>query len=233
MRGKSLPIVLAIVLSVLIAAGIFYSQSHKDGPSGVTKTELATPAGSGTLPNTAPSAMAASGISANPAVSGVSGSSGPVSNANPDLNIDANGMSKAVVVMKTEQGIIKYRFYPQDAPNTVKRIVELINQGFYNGLSFHRVEPGFVIQGGDPNGNGTGGSGQKIKAEFNNRHHVAGAVAMARASDPDSADSQFYVALGTLPNLDHEYTVFGQVIEGMDVAKKIKRGDKIISIVIE
>jgi cyclophilin family peptidyl-prolyl cis-trans isomerase len=135
--------------------------------------------------------------------------------------------------MGTTQGIIKFKFYPQDAPNTSKRIVQLINQGFYNGLTFHRVVPGFVIQGGDPTGTGAGGSGQKLKAEFNSRHHIEGTVAMARAADADSADSQFYISLGTHPHLDRNYTVFGQVTEGIDVARKIKVGDKMNWVIIE
>ena len=155
------------------------------------------------------------------------------SNPNPDLTPGEDGLSKATVVLKTDKGVIKYKFYPTDAPNTVKRIIELINSGFYNGLTFHRVEPGFVIQGGDPYGNGTGGSGQKQKAEFNHRRHLAGTVAMARASDPDSADSQFYISLGTHPHLDNKYTIFGQVIEGQDVAGKIAVGDKMTAVYIE
>lgn len=156
-----------------------------------------------------------------------------MTNQSPDLTVDANGLSKATVVMTTDKGVIKFKFYPKDAPNTVNRIIQLINQGFYNGLTFHRVVPGFVIQGGDPLGNGTGGSGQKLKAEFNQRRHIEGTVAMARAQDPDSADSQFYISLGTHPHLDRGYTVFGQLIDGMDVAKKIQVGDKMTSVVIE
>jgi cyclophilin family peptidyl-prolyl cis-trans isomerase len=93
--------------------------------------------------------------------------------------------------------------------------------------------PGFVVQGGDPIGNGTGGSGKKLKAEFNDRKHIEGTLAMARGADPDSADSQFYISLGTLTHLDHSYTVFGQVVEGMEIARKIKIGDKIISFTIQ
>ena len=129
--------------------------------------------------------------------------------------------------------MIKFKFYSNDAPKTVKRILELIHKGFYSGLTFHRVIPGFIIQGGDPLGNGTGGSGQKLDAEFNGHKHIEGAVAMARAADPNSADSQFYISLGTHPHLDRNYTVFGQVIEGFDVAKKIKIGDKISSIIVQ
>jgi cyclophilin family peptidyl-prolyl cis-trans isomerase len=150
-----------------------------------------------------------------------------------DLTVDSQGLSKAVVTLQTQHGPIKFKFYTQDAPKTVNRFVQLIQQGFYNGLSFHRVVPGFVIQGGDPVGNGTGGSGQHLEAEFNRRHHVEGTVAMARAQDPNSADSQFYICLGTFPHLDRNYTVFGQVIEGMDAVKKIQVGDKMTSVTVE
>lgn len=154
-------------------------------------------------------------------------------NMTPDLTIDSNGLSKATATLTTPKGVVKFKFYTQDAPATVKRIVELINSGYYNGLTFHRVVPGFVIQGGDPTGTGSGGSGQKLKAEFNDRKHVLGAIAMARTADPNSADSQFYITLGTHPHLDHQYTVFGQVIEGMEVVQKIQMGDKMTTITIE
>ena len=134
---------------------------------------------------------------------------------------------KPVVTIETDKGNIVFEMFPDAAPKTVARITELIKQGFYNGLTFHRVEPGFVIQGGDPNGNGTGGSGVKLKAEFNKKPHLLGTVAMARASDPDSADSQFYICLGPQPFLDGKYTVFGQVTDkaSLDVLQKIQRGD--------
>jgi cyclophilin family peptidyl-prolyl cis-trans isomerase len=156
------------------------------------------------------------------------------SSGKADLTVDANGMSRATVVMNTTQGTIKFKLYPQDAPHTVERFVELAQKGFYNGMTFHRAIENFIIQTGDTTGSGTGGSGQHLKAEFNNRRHLEGAVAMARApSDPDSADSQFYVTLSPQPRLDHNYTVFGQVIEGMDAARKIKVGDKIISLTVQ
>lgn len=151
----------------------------------------------------------------------------------PELKTDEAGLSKAVVTIETPKGKIKFRFYTQDAPNTTARIVELIKSGFYNGLNFHRVEPGFVIQGGDPNGNGTGGSGKKLGAEFNTRKHLLGTVAMARAQDPNSADSQFYIALGPIPQLDGSYTVFGQVSEGIEVVQKIAVGDKMTKVSVE
>ena len=109
------------------------------------------------------------------------------------------------------------------------RIIELVNKAFYDGIKFHRVVPNFVIQAGDPSGTGTGGSGKNLKAEFNDLQHIKGTVAMARTSDPDSADSQFYIALTTLSHLDRKYTVFGQVVEGLDVIDKIEQNDVIIS----
>ncbi len=149
----------------------------------------------------------------------------PTTSAAVDLTVDESGLSKAVATIETPKGNISFRFYTNDAPKTVARIVELIQSGFYDGLIFHRVVPDFVIQGGDPQGNGTGGSGQKLEAEFNSRNHVEGTLAMARAQDPNSADSQFYIALGPIPHLDGSYTIFGQVSEGLDVVKKIEIND--------
>ncbi len=130
-----------------------------------------------------------------------------------------------VVSIEMDKGKIVFEMYPDVAPKTVERISHLIESGFYNGLTFHRFEPGFVIQGGDPKGNGTGGSGVNIPAEFNKNPHVAGTVAMARSGDPNSADSQFYICLAPAPFLDGSYTVFGQVTEGMDVVQKVRAGD--------
>ena len=148
------------------------------------------------------------------------------------MNVDSNGLSKTSVVVKTIHGEIVFKFYPKKAPETVKRISELIKQKFYDGLIFHRVVPGFVVQGGDPEGTGRGGSGKNLKAEFSDVKHVLGTVAMARSSDPDSADSQFYIALGTHPHLDKQYTVFGQVTSGIEKLGKITQGDKILSMTI-
>lgn len=168
-----------------------------------------------------------------PSVPAAAPSATPSVTVEPDLTVDEAGLSKAVVTIETEKGTIKFRFYAKDAPNTVARIVQLVQSGFYDGLTFHRVVPDFVIQGGDPSGNGTGGSGQHLKAEFNSRKHIAGTVAMARAQDPDSADSQFYIALGAIPHLDGGYTVFGQVSEGIDVVKKIAIGDKMTKVTVQ
>lgn len=138
-----------------------------------------------------------------------------------------------MMIIETAHGTIEAELYPEDAPKTVARITELANKKFYDGLTFHRVIPGFVAQGGDPVGNGTGGSGQKLKAEFNKRKHVEGTLAMARAADPDSADSQFYICLGAHPHLDDKYTVFGQVTKGMDAVKKLKVGDKMTKVEVK
>lgn len=135
-------------------------------------------------------------------------------------------------IIKTDKGDIKGKFYPDVAPNTVLNFVELARSNFYDGLTFHRVEPGFVIQGGDPQGTGTGGPGYSIPAEFNDKPHKLGALAMARSADPDSAGSQFYITLDEVNQLDGNYTVFGEVTEGMPVAFKIEKGDVIQTVEI-
>jgi peptidylprolyl isomerase len=126
--------------------------------------------------------------------------------------------------LKTGRVVIEMR--PDLAPNHVKRIKELVRKGFYDGTPFHRVIDGFMAQGGDPTGTGRGGSGFHIKAEFSSAHHVRGTASMARAQDPDSADSQFFICLAPAPFLDGQYTIWGQVIDGMDNVDKIKKGDK-------
>ncbi|MDB5359733.1 MAG: peptidyl-prolyl cis-trans isomerase [Rhodospirillales bacterium] len=115
---------------------------------------------------------------------------------------------------------------PDLAPNHVARIKELVRKGFYDGLSFHRVIPGFMAQTGDPLGNGSGGSGKNIKAEFSKEHFGRGVVGMARSSSPDSADSQFFITLGDAGFLDGKYTIFGQVTSGMEFVDKIKAGSE-------
>src|SRR5437899_1710696 len=133
-----------------------------------------------------------------------------------------------VAELHTTAGEIDIRFFPDVAPNHVKNFIDLAQQGFYNGTKFHRVIPGFMIQGGDPNTKssdasswGTGGSGKNIAAEFHSISHKRGIVSMARASDPNSASSQFFIVVKDSPFLDRQYTVFGQVTKGMDVADKI------------
>ena len=133
-----------------------------------------------------------------------------------------------VAELHTSAGEIDIRFFPDVAPNHVKNFIDLAEKGFYNGTKFHRVIPGFMIQGGDPNtisGSpstwGTGGSGKYVSAEFNSVKHKRAIVSMARASDPNSASSQFFIMVADYPSLDGQYSVFGQVTKGMDVADKI------------
>lgn len=139
-----------------------------------------------------------------------------------------------IVTIKISNGdIMKAELYPDLAPNTVKNFISLINKGFYNGLTFHRIIPGFVIQGGCPNGTGTGNPGYSIKGEFeingfkNDIKHTNGVLSMARAMDPDSAGSQFFIMVGDAPHLDGQYAAFGKIIEGLDIANemtKVKTG---------
>lgn len=136
--------------------------------------------------------------------------------------------------IKTIHGDVVFDFKEKVAPVTSARIKELVKKGFYNGITFHRVIPGFVAQAGDPTGTGSGGSGQNLKAEFSQLNHKPGIIAMARkGNDINSADSQFYITLGTPSHLDGKYTIFAEVVSGMDVANKIKQGDKIILMTLE
>jgi len=172
---------------------------------------------------------------------------------------DVTVSGSEVAVITTTRGTIKFEFFAADAPNTVASFIELADSGFYDGIKFHRVVPNFVVQGGDPQTRefsseqiaemtarqargiiqpgepyiGSGGPGWTQKAEISNRKHLKGAVAMARSQALDSAGSQFYICLGPQPPLDGKYTVFGQVIEGMDVVEAIAVGDEIQSIAIE
>jgi len=137
-------------------------------------------------------------------------------------------MADAQAVIETPHGNIEIRFFEDQAPGHVKNFKDLAQQGFYDGTTFHRVIPGFMIQGGDPNskdhdksGHGTGGPGYTIKAEFNDVKHKRGVLSMARAQDPDSAGSQFFIVVKDSLFLDGQYTAFGEVVSGIDVADKI------------
>lgn len=136
-------------------------------------------------------------------------------------------MSKTLIQIETNQGTIKAELYPEIAPKTVENFISLIEKDFYNDTTFHRVIPGFMIQGGDPVGNGTGGPGYSIEGEFTNNgfkndlKHTRGVLSMARAQDPNSAGSQFFIMVANSPHLDGEYAGFGQVIEGLEVVDKI------------
>jgi peptidylprolyl isomerase len=121
-------------------------------------------------------------------------------------------------------GRVVIELRPDLAPNHVKRIKELVRQHFYDGIVFHRVIAGFMAQTGDPEGTGSGGSGQNLKAEFSSEHHLRGTVSMARANDPDSADSQFFICLADAPWLDGQYTIWGKVVSGMEFVDQIHKG---------
>ena len=128
------------------------------------------------------------------------------------------------LVLKLKDGDVVIKMFPDVAPNHVNRIKELVKSGFYNGLKFHRVIEGFMAQTGCPLGTGTGGSGQKLKAEFNTKEHKRGTVSMARAMDPNSADSQFFICFADAPWLNGQYTVWGEVVSGMEYVDLIKKG---------
>ena len=136
-----------------------------------------------------------------------------------DMKIDPKKTYTATI--DTSEGKIVAQLFPDKAPQTVNSFVFLAKEGFYDGLTFHRVIKNFMIQGGDPEGSGRGGPGYKLKAEFNDTKHVPGVLSMARTNDPTSAGSQFFIMHGTAPNLDNKYTAFGKVTEGMDVVDKI------------
>ncbi len=137
-------------------------------------------------------------------------------------------MANTTAVIETKFGNITLKFFPEVAPGHVKNFLDLAKKGFYDGTTFHRIIPGFMIQGGDPNSkspdkskHGMGGPGYTIKAEFNEKPHKRGTLSMARAGHPDSAGSQFFICVKDAPFLDRQYTVFGEVVSGMDVADKI------------
>ncbi|WP_417668520.1 peptidylprolyl isomerase [Roseibium sp.] len=131
------------------------------------------------------------------------------------------------LLMETTQGPIVIEMKPDLAPTHVARIKELVREGFYDGIVFHRVIDGFMAQTGCPQGTGTGGSGKKLQAEFSQEKHVRGTCSMARAMDPNSGDSQFFICFTDAPWLDGQYTVWGEVVEGMDNVDKIKRGEPV------
>jgi peptidylprolyl isomerase len=133
------------------------------------------------------------------------------------------------LIMDITHGRVVIELRPDLAPGHVARIKELARQGFYDGVVFHRVIEGFMAQGGDPSGTGTGGSGKKLKAEFSKEPHVRGTASMARAANPDSADSQFFICFDDADFLDGQYTVWGKVTEGMENVDKIKRGEPVKS----
>jgi peptidylprolyl isomerase len=134
-----------------------------------------------------------------------------------------------VLILETTRGLVTIAMRPDIAPRHVARIKELVRDGFYDGIVFHRVIDGFMAQTGDPTGTGTGGSGKKLKAEFSREPHKRGTVSMARAQNPDSGDSQFFICFDDAPFLNGQYTVWGKVTDGMENVDGIKRGEPVVN----
>lgn len=167
----------------------------------------------------------------------VTASVSPTFNPSPPTNSSETPMTNPATTktatIETEKGTIKLELYADKAPKTVEQITSLISEGFYNGLKFHRVVPGFVVQGGDPKGDGSGGSKKpNIPFETNDLKHDKGVLAMARSQDKNSANSQFYITLAPQASLDGNYVVFGKVTAGMDVVEKITQGDTMKTITL-
>ncbi len=184
----------AILLTVLAAAAIFTGCRKEEGQT-EQKTEATAEVQTPNQPDSAPAAAA--------------GINKPEDAANPQ------------VTLETDSGSIVIELFPKEAPVTVENFLKLVNQKYYDGLIFHRVIPGFMIQGGDPKGNGSGGPGWTIKGEFGPRKHILGTLSMARTADPNSAGSQFFLCVAAAPHLDGQYAAFGQAIEGVEIAVKL------------
>ncbi len=151
--------------------------------------------------------------------------SAPVPPATPTAPATESLDLQNALYLDLEYGRVVIKLHPELAPKHVARIKELVRQGFYDGLVWHRVIDGFMAQGGDPKGDGTGGSGQNIPAEFNGGRHVRGALSMARAANINSADSQFFIVLADSPHLNGQYTYWGEVVSGMEFVDRLRKGD--------
>lgn len=145
----------------------------------------------------------------------------------PQSTPQASTAATPHVMIQLKDGIVEIELFPDKAPNHVKRFLELTQEGFYDGIVFHRVIDGFMVQTGDPTGTGMGGSSKPdLKAEFNDTKHVRGILSMARSASPNSANSQFFIVTKDSPHLDGQYTAFGRVVSGMEFVDKIKKGDQ-------
>jgi len=158
-------------------------------------------------------------------------SSQPAKSLNSPIPMVIDVNKKYTAVIKTAKGDLALDLYPQDAPVTVNSFVSLARKGFYNGLTFHRIIPGFMAQGGDPTGTGSGGPGYKFQDEFSSRTHQAGSLSMAN-SGPGTNGSQFFICYAPQPHLNGKHTVFGQLTQGMDILTQLANGDKMTEVVI-
>lgn len=193
----------------------------------VTLIGCASPAETETATSTSAGSSAAEASASEPAPAAEMSAKGKTAPKPDSYYVDK------VVELETELGTIAIRFYPDVAPNHVRNFIDLAENGDFDGTKFHRIIPGFVIQGGDPNTRsgdpstwGTGGSGNGVKAEFSSVHHARGILSMARSQDPDSARSQFFICVDDAGALDNQYSVFGKVTAGMDVVDKIVAGPR-------
>ena len=159
-------------------------------------------------------------------------SSQPAKSLNSPIPMVIDVNKKYSAVIKTARGDLTLELYPQDAPVTVNSFVSLARKGFYNGLTFHRIIPSFMVQGGDPKGDGSGGPGYTIPDEINQRKHVTGALSMAKTAQPNTGGSQFFICFAPQPHLDGIHTVFGQLTQGTDVLKQLVIGDKMTEVII-
>lgn len=154
--------------------------------------------------------------------------------ANTTNNSTGVKMTNPTVVFETTKGTFKAEIYKKEAPITAANFIGLVESKFYDGLTFHRYEPGFVVQGGDPKGDGSGGSGKRIQLEVSkDLKHEIGSLSMARTNDPNSATSQFFIVIGEASFLDMQYAVFGKVTEGKDISMNLRKGDKMNKVYVQ
>lgn len=216
------------------AASTGGGSAGSDAAGGATTTAGAAGAPGAAAATAEPQAWSAHSASGAAAQGSALGTAGPADKSAPPntitprpavtLSAEQRGALEGLVAeLRTSQGTIVFDFLPEKAPGTVQNFIELARSGFYDGTPFHRVIPGLFAQGGDPTGTGDGGPGYFIRAEFNDEAHVRGTVSMARLRHPDSAGSQFFICLATLPYLDGGYTAFGHVLAGDDVLSRIEK----------
>lgn len=247
MRTVSLKVLLSVLLAcggiIVLASCKPSANAGKDlFPNGSQSTPITATGTSSTAdtPKAAPQPAATPAADSEP-LTKVDTESPGSTHQPPPTQADVDAAKKAGtrhVVIKTVKGTIEADLYGAETPLTVANFIKLARGKYYDGLTFHRVEPGFVIQGGDPNGDGSGGPGYTIRREVSPKlTHEEGVLAMARKADPNSAGSQFYITLAPTPDLDGPpngpYTVFGKVTKGMDVVKKIAKGDKMTSVTVK
>ena len=224
MPNRRIALLALLLSSALVLLLVACGGSEEKSPATTTAKASGTPAASQPASSAQPasSCPAATGTAPEPDMT-------KKYNALPPVTIDTNKDYDATV--HTVRGDFKMVLHPQKAPQTVNSFIFLAKDGFYDGVTFHRVEPSFVVQGGDPTGTGSGGPGYSVPAEFNDTPFERGILGMARSSDPNSGGSQWFVVFGNASHLTGQYTAFGQVTAGMDdVVACIQRGDAIISI---